>query len=262
MVSGTALGLSLPYIAAGFAAGAIIGSFLGVLFLRLPNAQDVVAGRSRCDACGKTLAAIELVPLVSFLWLRGRCRTCSAPIDRWLWGIELLAGLIGGIAVVVADDPRGLIWAGFGWTLLLLAALDIRHYWLPDRLTAVLAATGIGAVLLTGGDLTTSVIGGIAGFMAFEFIRRGYRLLRGHDGMGGGDPKLLGAIGLWTGWQALPFVVVGASVAGFALLAVRILRGKPVNAATRVPLGACMAVSAIIVWIVAAIAPFISLAAL
>lgn len=249
-------------LACGFLAGAIVGSFLALVAERLPQGRPVVGGRSQCDACGRTLGPLELIPLFSVLALRGRCRGCGAAIPAFTWIMELLAGLVGLLAVYLARTPVDLVWAVFGWLLLLLAALDFRHYWLPQRLTALLALTGVAGLFITRGDVAASLIGGAAGFLGLEAVRVGYRLLRGREGIGGGDPLLLGGIGLWMGWQALPFVMVVASLVGFALIALWKLRGVEVGAATRVPLGACLAIAAIGVWAAAARVPIVPLALL
>lgn len=256
------MGIGVLGLAAGFAAGAILGSFLGVLFVRLPLARGFVSGRSSCDACGRALTTAELVPLLSFLWLRGRCWSCGAPIDRALFVVELCAGLLGALIVFRASAPVELVAVFFFFPLLLLGALDFRHHWLPVPLVFGLAAAGVAAVLLTGGDIVNSAIGGVLGFAMLEVIRIGYRALRGRDGMGGGDPRLFGAIGIWTGWQALPFILVGASIAGLLLALAMRAGGQAVSAETRVPLGTCLAASTIAVWLVAAIEPFVSFAAL
>lgn len=247
---------------AGFAMGAIAGSFIGLLYVRLPQRRGIVGGRSRCDQCGRALKPAELLPLVSYLWLRGRCRACGGRIAPSLWFVELVAAVIGAFAATFARQPVDLLWAVFGWTLLFLAALDLRHYWLPNAVTAFLAAAGIATVVVSRGDVLASAIGGFAGFAGLEAVRRGYRWLRGRDGMGAGDPKLLGAIGIWTGWQALPFVLVGGSLVGLAVVMILKLRGEPVTAATRVPLGACLAVAAMLLWFAAAVNPLVALAAL
>ncbi len=257
--SGIAGGLMLV---CGFIGGVIVGSFLALVWARLPIGRPFVGGRSQCDACARVLGPLELVPLLSFLWLRGRCRGCGAPIPNSTWIMELLAGLIGAAAVFLARTPADLVWAVFGWLLLLIAALDLRHYWLPYRLTALLGFSGIAALFIVRGDVVSSLAGGAAGFLGLEAVRVGYRWLRGREGLGGGDPLLLGAIGLWTGWQALPFVMIGAALAGFGLIAVWRLRGAEIGAATRVPLGACMAIAAIGVWIAAACVPIVPLALL
>lgn len=262
-VSGTAGGL-MPglMLACGFLAGTIAGSFLALVAARLPLGRPVVGGRSQCDACGRVLGPLELVPLFSFIVLRGRCKGCGAAIPGSTWIMELLAGLVGLLAVMLARTPADLVWAVFGWLLLLLAALDLRHHWLPLRLTALLALSGVAALFVAHGDMLASLAGGAAGFLGLEAVRVGYRVLRGREGIGGGDPLLLGGIGLWMGWQALPFVVIVASLVGFGLIALWKLRGAEVGPATRVPLGACLAIAAIGVWMAAARAPIVPLALL
>lgn len=262
-VSGTGEGPMVWLIlGCGFLAGTIAGSFLALVAARLPLGRPIVGGRSQCDACGRILGPLELVPLLSFLVLRGRCRGCGAAIPASTWVMELLAGIVGLLAVMLARTPADLVWAVFGWLLLLLAALDLRHYWLPQRLTTLLAISGIAALFITRGDVAASLAGGAAGFLGLEAVRVGYRLLRGREGIGGGDPLLLGGIGLWMGWQALPFVMIVASLVGFALIAFWKLRGAVVGPATRVPLGACLAIAAIGVWAAAVRAPIVSLALL
>ncbi|MBB4631930.1 prepilin peptidase [Sphingosinicella soli] len=257
--SGIAGGLIL---ACGFLAGTIAGSFMALVAARLPLRRTIVGGRSQCDTCGRILGPLELVPIASFLALRGRCRGCSAAIPASTWVMELLAGIVGLLAVLLARTPADLVWAVFGWLLLLLAALDLRHYWLPQRLTALLAFTGIVALFITRGDVAASLAGGAAGFLGLEAVRIGYRLLRGREGIGGGDPLLLGGIGVWMGWQALPFVLIVGSLAGFGLIVIWKLRGADVGPATRLPLGACLAIAAIAVWAAAARAPIVPLALL
>ena len=119
--------------------GAIVGSFVAALVIRWPQDQSVMRGRSACDACGRTLTARDLVPLLSALWLRGRCRTCGVPIDPLHWRIEAIAALIGVLAGVATASPLAVAGAIFGWLLLALAALDATALWLPDRLTITLA---------------------------------------------------------------------------------------------------------------------------
>jgi leader peptidase (prepilin peptidase)/N-methyltransferase len=233
------------------ALGAILGSFIAALVIRWPAGRSVLVGRSACDACGRALGPIELVPLVSALWLRGRCRTCRAPIDPRHWQIELAAAAIGVIASLAVPGPLALAGAIFGWLLLALAALDIVAFWLPNVLTAALALAGIGVALLgVAPPLLDCVIGGATGFAALWLIAAGYRALRHREGMGGGDPKLFGAIGLWVGWRLLPIVLLLASLAGLAFVLARILTGKGVRADDRLPFGALLAIAAYPTWLV------------
>ena len=234
----------------GLILGAIIGSFIAALAARWPQGRSVMAGRSHCEGCGKTLRAHELVPIISYVAQSGQCRTCGVCIGSDALLIELLAAAIGGLAFYVAPVWYGAACAIFGWLLLTLAWLDLRHFWLPNRLTAVLAITGgIAAYVLDRTYFIDHLIGGVAGFAVLALLSAGYRALRGRDGLGGGDAKMLGGIGLWTGWQALPFVLLGASMLGLLAAAVMILRGQAVDAATRLPLGALLAPAAFACWL-------------
>lgn len=194
--------------------GLLLGSFIATLVLRWPAGRSVL-GRSQCDACGRELGARDLVPLLSMLVSRGRCRTCHAAIDRFHGYVELGAGLIGVAALALMPGVAGWLWALFGWLLLPLALLDARHFWLPDRLNALLAVTGlIAAGPMLDISLTDRWIGAVAGGIALAALAGAYRRLRQKDGMGGGDPKLVAAIGAWLGWQALPFMLLLASLGG------------------------------------------------
>lgn len=229
--------------------GAIIGSFLAALVMRWPQ-DETMGGRSRCDACHAQLRWFELVPLVSYVVQRGKCRHCGAAIAAQHFAIELLCLTIGAVALAIFPGWEGLAGAVFGWVLVALAALDLAHFWLPDRLTAALAIIGlIHAFAGVAPSLSDSLIGGVAGFATLALIAWGYERVRGRQGMGAGDPKLLGAIGVWVGWQSLPFVLIGASGVGLAAALVLRLRGHDVTGATRLPLGTLMAVAAFPIWI-------------
>ena len=235
--------------ALGTVAGLIAGSFIATLVIRWPNGR-ALSGRSACDACGRALSMRDLVPLLSWVAVRGNCRTCGAAINWRHPAIEVAAALVGAIALAVSPDWGGAAGALLGWQLLMLAALDAEHFWLPDPSTVTLAVSGLVAGAMGFGvDLPSRVFGGIAGFAALFAIGWSYKNIRKRDGLGGGDPKLLGAIGCWLGWQALPFVLLGASGVGLVAVFMLLVRGKPVAATTRMPLGALMAVAAFPVWV-------------
>lgn len=158
-------------------------------------------------------------------------------------------------AGTVATGPDALAGVAFGWLLLALAALDATEYWLPDTLTGSLAVAGlISGLAGIEPDLTGRLIGGAVGFGLLWAIARLYHATRGRDGLGGGDPKLLGAIGLWLGWQALPIVLLGASLAGLGLVVARLVMRQPVKADDRLPFGALLAAAAFAVWLASAFA--------
>jgi len=230
--------------------GAIIGSFIATLVIRWPQGRSVLRGRSHCDSCDAVLAPRDLVPLLSAVAARGRCRHCAAPIDPRHWQVELMAAAIGILAGLAVPGPVAAAGAAFGWLLLALAALDLAVFWLPNCLTIALAIGG----LLTGAigidpPLTTRLIGGAAGFGGLWCVWQGYRLLRKRHGLGGGDPKLLGAIGLWLGWAMLPAVLLLAALTGLALILMGRLAGRAVRLDDRVPFGALLAIAAYPAWL-------------
>src|SRR4029453_10221983 len=183
----------------GAAFGAIIGSFLATLVIRLPKDEQAITGRSRCDHCRRELRAHELVPIASRLWLRGRCPACGARIDPIHWQVEVGAAAIGGLSLGIAPDMAGLSLALFGLMLLPLAWLDWGHFWLSARLVLPLSLWGLVFGGLLGTSLVDRLIGGLAGWAVLGLLSLAYRSARGREGLGLGDPKLLGAIGFWLG---------------------------------------------------------------
>lgn len=235
--------------AAGAVLGLLVGSYVATLTLRWPQGRSTTTGRSACDGCGRPLAWYELVPLLSFAALRGRCRTCGAPIDRRHPTIEVAAAVIGAASLWLHPDASGLLGAAFGWALLTLAVLDAEHFWLPDAITLPLAGAGLALGLTFDPPFIDRLIGAALGYGLLAGIAALYHKLRARAGMGGGDPKLLGAIGAWLGWQALPFVLVLASLAALVSVAIGAARGRPVTATTRLPFGAPLAVAGWAVWL-------------
>ena len=230
----------------GGVAGAIIGSFLATLILRWPQGRGVARGRSACDGCGRVLGARDLVPLLSALVQRGRCRTCGAAIDPLHGRVEAGCALIGALAIGGMPGPGGIGWAVLGWMLLTLAVLDWRHFWLPDALTLPLAFLGLTlGMWATDVVLIDRIIGAAVGYGALLAIALAYRALRGRDGLGLGDAKLLGALGAWFGWQALPFILLIAAVTG---LLVMVVTGRARDRTARVPLGTFLALAALPGW--------------
>lgn len=235
--------------AVGLVLGLVAGSFLATLILRWPVGRSILHGRSACDGCGRILQAWELVPVISAAFQRGKCRGCGASIDPLHWQVELACGGIGVAAAMLVPFPYALGWMLAGWMLLTLAVLDARHYWLPDALTLALAFLGLTiGPWVSDVTLIDSLIGAAAGYGALIAVALLYRALRGREGLGLGDAKLLGALGAWMGWQALAMLVFVASVLALLWAAGHALthRQKP-DAATMVPLGTflCLAAPAV-----------------
>lgn len=233
----------------GGVAGAIAGSFLATLILRWPEARSVMRGRSACEGCGRVLSAADLVPILSAIVQRGRCRTCGARIDPLHLAVEVGCAIIGALAVGAMSGLGGIGWAVLGWLLLTLAVLDGRHFWLPDALTVPLAFLGLTIGLwATDVPLADRVIGAASGYAALLAVAVGYRLTRGREGLGLGDAKLMGALGAWFGWQALPFILLLAASLGLMAVLAGMAAGKRIDRTTRVPLGTCLALAAVPGW--------------
>jgi len=227
-----------------------VGSFLGVLVTRLPTGAPVVIGRSVCDACGRRLGIVDLVPLLSWLVLRGKCRSCRQPIDWLLPTIELAAIAVPLWASLPEDAPP--LWpsALLGWALLALAAIDARHLLLPDALTLPLIPAGLGIAWLTEPDrLVADLYGTILGFLVLEGLRLVYRRLRGREGLGFGDVKLLAAAGAWVGWDGLPSVLAIAALSGLAVAALLSLRGTKLTATSKLAFGPYLCLGLWLVWL-------------
>lgn len=233
--------------------GAVIGSFLAVVLIRWPQGRSFLGGRSECDACHAPLRARDIVPILSYALGRGRCRLCGAEIDPRHVAMEVGAALVALVAVVAHPMPVATATALFGWWLLILAALDLEHQWLPDVLVSPLALAGLAVGWIgIGPGLGDRALGALAGYGSLALIAFAYRALRGREGLGGGDPKLLAAIGAWLGWQQLPFVLLGAGLLGLAWVAAMRLGGRPVSATDRLPLGTLMALATWPIWLLAA----------
>ena len=192
-----------------------VGSFLGVLTVRLPQSRPVGWSRSRCDHCGQLLAPKDLFPVASWLWLRGRCRYCGALIG-WLPLLMEIAAIV--VAVLAATETTG--WVLFatcalGWTLVTLAVIDWRAFILPDALTLPLIPAGL--IVAFGVDPSSLLNHGLAatvGLLGAILLAVAYRQLRGRDGLGLGDAKLLAGLGAWLGLDGLPTAILFAASTG------------------------------------------------
>ncbi len=223
-----------------------IGSFLGVLIRRLPDGREIAISRSACDTCGHPLGARDLIPLASFLALRGRCRHCAALIACFHPAVELAALAVAAIATWMIEDDLPLLWAacGLGWTLLALAWIDAEHMRLPDILTLPLLIAGLAVTgWLTPEDLPAHALGAATGYASIACLAFAYRRLRGRDGIGLGDAKLLAAAGAWLGWQPLPWVVLLAALVGIGIALTARWRGAAMTGTTALPFGPCLAVA-------------------
>ncbi len=228
----------------------VFGSFLAVVAIRYARGESAASGRSACDACGAPLRAVELVPLLSYLSQRGRCRHCGARIDPLHPVVEAGALTIALWSATVMSGWVLLASCVLGWTLLTLAAIDWQTGFLPDAMTLPLSIGGLAvAWFIDPAALLDHVIGAAAGFAAFALLALAYRRLRGRDGLGLGDAKLLAAAGAWLTWRGLPTVVLFAAIAGLAFVLLRRARGEAVDGADRIAFGPALALGIWLVWL-------------
>lgn len=249
--------------------GLLVGSFLNVVIHRLPKmierdfmrecaewtsapcstepALNLVSPRSRCPHCTRQIRAIDNIPLVSYLLLRGKCAHCDGAISARYPIVEALsAGLSGYVAWKFGFT---LAMGGalvFCWTMIALTMIDIDTQLLPDSLTLPLLWLGL-LINLSGTftDIRSAVIGAAAGYLLLWSVYWGFKWATGKEGMGYGDFKLLAAIGAWLGWQLLPLTVLLSSFVGaFVGIALIVLRRQGRD--TPIPFGPYLAAAGLI----------------
>jgi len=256
------------FIALSTLIGLMVGSFLNVVIHRLPKMMEqewhnnclelqgkeippatkynLCHPRSACPHCGHHISALENIPIISYLALKGRCKGCKTPISMRYPMIEALTGtLIGAISWKFGYSSITLMAWIFALALIALTFIDFDTQLLPDDITLPLLWLGILFNLNTGfTDLKSAVIGAMAGYLVLWSVYWLFKLIRGKEGMGYGDFKLLAAIGAWFGWQLLPAVVLLSStlgaIIGIALIVVT-KRGKEVP----MPFGPFLAIGGI-----------------
>jgi len=243
--------LADPAVAIATAAvvGLLVGSFLNVVIHRLPRMLErgwqaqcaelrgeapvegerynLVVPRSACPSCGHRIGAHENIPVLSWLFLRGRCSSCGTPISARYPVVELLAGTLA-VAAVMRFGPgwQAVAACGLLWSLLALTFIDADTQLLPDDMTLPLLWAGLFANLFgLFVPIQEAVIGAIAGYLSLWSVYWAFKLIRGKEGMGYGDFKLLAALGAWMGWKVLPAIVLLSSavgaIIGIALIAFR-----------------------------------------
>lgn len=265
----TFLQASPGYLIASVAVlGLIVGSFLNVVIHRLPRllerqwrdqclefltqaqaepktgAYNLAWPGSHCPHCLAAIRPWDNIPLLSFILLRGRCRSCGAAI-AWRYPlVEFLSALLSGFLAWRLGLGWPLLAAlVFSWSLIVLCFIDLEQQLLPDQITLPLLWLGLLFNLENGFiDLPSAVIGAAAGYLLLWSIYHAYRLLRGKEGFGYGDFKLLAALGAWLGWQLLPLVVLLASLSG-ALVGIGLILLRRHHMQNPLPFGPYLAIA-------------------
>lgn len=227
-----------------------MGSFLGLLADRLPRGEGVVRRRSFCRACGSTLRPTEIVPILSYALAGGRCRGCGAAIPPMLLYSEVLATGLAAVALAAAPGAGAWPVAAVLWTLQALALCDLRWLRLPDSLNATLLALALAASLWLPGSPAPAqaMLGAVLGAGAFWTLRVGYQRLRGREGLGLGDVKMMAGVGALVGPSDLPLTVLIAALAGVAVAVFGSVRGARLRATRPIPFGAALGAAAALIW--------------
>jgi leader peptidase (prepilin peptidase) / N-methyltransferase len=244
---------SLPILIMAAVVGLCIGSFLNVVIHRLPKmlerdwrvqcaelsgaevpqeaTYNLLVPRSQCPACGHPISALENVPVFSYMALRGQCAACKAPIAGRYPLVELLAAMATvGALLRFGATPAAIAACVLLWTLIALMFIDFDTQLLPDNLTLPLLWAGLFANVmgaLPTVSLRDAVIGAIAGYLTLWTIYWLFKLIRGKEGMGYGDFKLLAALGAWLGWQMLvPIVLLSSAIGAVVGIGLVVFKGR------------------------------------
>lgn len=245
--------------------GLCIGSFLNVVIHRLPLMMErgwrtesaellgveipaqapltLSTPRSRCPSCGHQITWYENIPLLSYLKLRGKCSACKTPISMRYPVIEVVTALLfAACGWRFGARPEVLLWCGLVATLIALAMIDVDTQLLPDDLTLPLMWAGIVSAALgwLPIKLGASVGGAVTGYLSLWFVFHAYRLIRGKEGMGAGDFKLLAALGAWLGWQLIPSIILLASAVG-AIVGIALIVFRQHDREVPIPFGPYLA---------------------
>ena len=269
------------FVGTAIVLGLMVGSFLNVVIHRLPimlerdwkaqcldylgdkiilkvpepvgsgSKYNLVVPRSACPSCGKPITALQNIPVISYLFLGGKCAACKAPISMRYPLVEAMTGLLTGFLAW----HFGVTWAAifaitFLWALIALTFIDADTTLLPDDIT--LPLLWLGLLINLGGvftDIGSATLGAVGGYLVLWCVYWAFKLLTGKEGMGYGDFKLLAAIGAWLGWQLIPLVILLSAVVGTAVgIAGIILKGRDKGA--KLPFGPYLAAAGFIalVW--------------
>jgi leader peptidase (prepilin peptidase)/N-methyltransferase len=235
------------YFIYSFIFGALVGSFLNVVIYRLPDeSQSVIFPASHCPKCNTKLRWYENIPVLSWLALRGKCRTCKASISLQYPVVELCMALLSGALY----RHFGLSFALFFYFLFVAALLsvifiDLHHQIIPDKISLPGIVIGfLGSFLNPLVSWQQAGLGILIGGGILYGVAVGYALLTGKDGMGGGDVKLLAMIGAFLGWQSLLYVIFASSLVGSVIGGLSLLLQKK-DSQTRIPFGPFLSLAAL-----------------
>jgi len=253
-----------------FILGLLVGSFLNVVIYRLPimmnndwkeqccelleleinesngnkSNYNLVVPRSRCPSCSHQIKAIENIPVISYIFLKGKCSQCNTKISLRYPFIEFLSAITVTLVAYYFGISLQTIFAIFlTWALIALSMIDFDHQLLPDDITLPFLWIGITLSLFNiYTDIESSVLGAIFGYGSLWLVYISFKIITGKEGMGHGDFKLLAMFGAWFGWQALPLIIILSSVVG-ATIGISLIIFKSHDRNTAIPFGPYLAIA-------------------
>ncbi len=230
-----------------FIFGTVVGSFLNVCIWRLPRNESVVFPSSSCPRCHQPIRWFDNIPLVSYLLLGGKCRTCRAGISLQYPLVELLNGLLS-LTLFLRFGPTlsYCVLFLFCSALVAITFIDLEHQIIPDEISLPGIAAGfVFSFFLKGHGWLNSLLGILLGGGSLLLVAYGYQWLTGKEGMGGGDIKLLAMMGAFLGWVSIPFIILASSLTGSVIgISLMLIRKKDANLA--IPFGPYLAFGALL----------------
>jgi len=226
--------------------GACIGSFLNVCIYRLPRGESLVWPGSRCTSCGRALSWFDNLPILSWAALGGRCRTCRAPVSAMYPIVEATTALafVGGY-LLYGITPLGVVRVLFACALIVLFVTDLQHKILPNAITLPGIVIGFVCSVFLPPGWFDSLIGIVVGGGVLFAIAEGYYRIRGEEGLGMGDVKLLAMIGAFLGWKLVLLTLMLASLSG-SIMGVALIAGRRGDMKYALPFGTFLAIGAVV----------------
>jgi leader peptidase (prepilin peptidase) / N-methyltransferase len=241
------LPLPISFYLVAFLFGAVVGSFLNVCIYRVPAGKSVVFPPSACPQCQSAIRWFDNIPIFSYLFLRGRCRSCAAPISWRYPLVELLNGCLTA-ALLLRVGPTLTFVALFLFcsSLVVITFVDLDHQIIPDAISLPGIVVGfIFSFFLPWHSWSNSLIGIAAGGGSLFLVAWSYERLTGKEGMGGGDIKLLAMMGAFFGWRAVPFIIFAASLVG-SVIGLTVMKLQKKDAKLAIPFGPFLAFGAVL----------------
>lgn len=230
-----------------FIFGMVVGSFLNVCICRMPKNESIVSPPSHCPGCSYQIRWYDNIPVLSYLFLRGKCRGCGTHISLQYPMVELLNGALTLFLFLrFGPTPAFAVLVLFCSALVVITFIDIEHQIIPDEIS--LSGIVIGFVLsffLNGHTWLNSLLGILLGGGSLLLVAYAYQRLTGKDGMGGGDIKLLAMMGAFLGWKAVPFIIFASSLVG-SIIGVSIMLFQKKDSKLAIPFGPYLAFGAVL----------------